>query len=228
MGSSGKKRGVAARGAVQIARRTANAVTHPRIVNVLEDIVEPEDEVIAVAAAERRLDAEEDAIRAAETETEPVVGFEIAQVQILEARRHLAGVVEDRAIYRREDLPSVFGLQQERVRIAEAVAMKAAKIIRSTQRRQVVERHLASLVGSGRRYQRAQREDASVAEEREVLLHLCGSALKRIGVRLEIIETLVCEQIASAAARIATRLAEIDVNGSFIPHEVRLIGEPRC
>src|SRR5687768_13280387 len=124
--------------------------SHPRRqrVNALKDIVEPEDEVRSAAAAERRLDTEEHAVGAPKAEAEAVVGLEIAEIQILDARRDLAGVVEDRAVNGREDLPAVFGLQQQRVLIAEAETVKAAEIVRSTEGPLIVDRKSTRLNSS--------------------------------------------------------------------------------
>jgi hypothetical protein len=48
-------------------------------------MTKPEDEVLALAAAERAFDAEEDAVHRAEPEADAVIGLEIAEVQILGA-----------------------------------------------------------------------------------------------------------------------------------------------
>src|SRR5688500_12927239 len=154
--------------------------SHPRRqrVNALKDIVEPEDEVRPAAAAERRLDTEEHAVGAPKAEAEAVVGLEIAEVQILDARRDLAGVVEDRAVNGREDLPAVFGLQQQRVLIAEAETVKAAEIVRSTEGPLIVERDSRPVVGVGDRDQPAEREEEPASQQRNVLLQINLGALE--------------------------------------------------
>src|SRR5262245_12993669 len=110
-GSSGKKRGSAPRPAIaktdsstrtNRSRAWCPAAAEPS----LEDMTEPPDEMGATAAAECAFDAKEHAVARAEPEADPVVRFEIAEGQILDPRRHLAGVVEDRAVDGREDLPA--------------------------------------------------------------------------------------------------------------------------
>src|SRR5688572_24598717 len=141
---------MAARGATvdHAAAATATSTRQARAAS-LEDIVEPEDEVLAVTAAERGFDSQEDAVGGAEPESDAVVGFQIAQVQILDPGRHLASVIEERAVHSREDLPSVFRLEEQRVLVAEAQAVEAAKVVGSAKRPLVIERHLRPVVGVG-------------------------------------------------------------------------------
>src|SRR5687768_18102610 len=225
MGSSGKNRGVAARGlnagdaAMPIASNPARAGLHTDR-TALEDIVEPEDEVRAAAAAECRLDTEEHAVRVSEAEAEAVVGLEIAQVQILDARRDLACVVEDRAVNGREDLPAVFGLQQQRVVVAKTKAVKAAKVVGSAERPLVKEGDTRTIVCLGHRDQSAQREDAPVSQQRDVLLQIDLGALERVGVAIQVVKALICEQVAAARARIAARLTVVDVHCALVAHEI--------
>src|SRR5687767_9042077 len=198
--------------------------SHPRRqrVNALKDIVEPEDEVRSAAAAERRLDTEEHAVGAPKAEAEAVVGLEIAEIQILDARRDLAGVVEDRPVNGREDLPAVFGLQQQRVLVAEAEAVKAAEVVRSAERPLVVERDSRTLVGVGHRDQPAQREYPPVSQQRDVLLQIDLGALERVGIAVQIVKALIREQVTAAGAGIPARLAEVHVDGALVAQEIRL------
>src|SRR5687767_7512369 len=113
IGSSGRNRDVAVRGAAKLAtiRRTTRQpkprifVAFVRFVAMkpfLEHMIERQDEVSASAAAERPLDPQEDAIDGPESKADAVVGLEPLERQLIELRRHHAGVVEDRAIDRGE------------------------------------------------------------------------------------------------------------------------------
>src|SRR5687768_4723805 len=122
-----------------------HAATTAATSNALENIVEPEDEVLPVAAAEGGLDAHEDAVRAAETKTKAVIRFQVAEVQILQARRDLAGVDKQGPVNGGEDLPAIFGLEQQRVVVAKTAAVKPAQIVRAAERPQVIEGHTGAL-----------------------------------------------------------------------------------
>src|SRR5215216_3981175 len=134
MGSSGKKRGAAAREATTDQAATTattyravqrdlenTALKNTALKNTaLKNIVEPEDEVPAVAAAECGFHAEEDTVRRPEPESDAVVGFQVLEVQVSDTRRNLAAVVEQRPVHGGEDLPTVLRLQQQRVPVSEA------------------------------------------------------------------------------------------------------------
>src|SRR5215813_172000 len=125
MGSSGKNAGVAPRPAIVSAPHASTIASARR----LEDMTEPHHEVLAFATAERSFDAQEDAVDGTEAEADPVVGLEIAEGKILGARCHLARIVEERAVDGGEDLPSVLGLEQQEIAIAETETAEAAQIV---------------------------------------------------------------------------------------------------
>src|SRR6266542_1894074 len=56
----------------------------------LKDMTKPHHEVLALATAERAFDAKEDAVDRSEAEADAVVGLEVAQREVLGARRNLA------------------------------------------------------------------------------------------------------------------------------------------
>src|SRR5688572_3467553 len=116
-GSSGKNFGAAA-----LPPRTsvaAHAMETPHAANRLEHIAKPENEVLTGTAAKCSLDAQEDAVSRPESEADAVVRLEVAQIQIFDARGHLARIVEQRAVDGCENLPAVLRLQQQQMSIAE-------------------------------------------------------------------------------------------------------------
>src|SRR5262245_33391619 len=120
MGSSGRKRGPAApRPAATIAdasspdRRAARSRTSV-------DIAAPEDEPVAVAAAERAPDSHEDAAVRAEAQADAVVVLELRPAQLRAPERHLPPFVKDAEVERGPDLHAVFGLDDGHVRAAES------------------------------------------------------------------------------------------------------------
>ena len=99
--------------------------------------------MLAVAAAEGAFHAEKYTVVRAEPEPDPIVGLQIAEGQIFETWCHFAGVVEDRAVNGREDLPAVFRLEQQHVTVAKSVPSEAAKIVRPAECSLKVKRHFA-------------------------------------------------------------------------------------
>src|SRR5918992_300087 len=98
-----------------------------------------QDEMFSAAAAERPLDAQENAVPRPEAEADAVVRFEVLEAEIAEAGCHAAGVVENGAVDSREDLPAILRLQQQHIAIPEAELPEAAEVVRSAQRALVVE-----------------------------------------------------------------------------------------
>src|SRR5262245_27418613 len=110
-------------------------------------MTEPENEMFAVAAAEGAFHAQKYAVVRAEPEPDAIVGLQVAEGQILETRRHFSGVVEDRAVNGREDLPAVLCLEKQHMSIAKAEPSEAAKIVRPAECSLKIKRHLAAWIG---------------------------------------------------------------------------------
>src|SRR6185503_5620936 len=188
----------------------------------LEDMAKPEDEVLAATAAERAFDAEEHAVPRAEPEAYAVVGFEIGEAKILESRRDAAGVIKDRAVNRREDLPAVLRLQEQDVLVAEAELAEPAQIVRAPEGPLVVERDVLSGVGIGGGHERPQGDHAAVAHERHVLLQVDVDAVEVVARKVPIVEPLIRDLVLPAPARITPRFAQVHVGGKLVPQEVWL------
>src|SRR5688572_14710612 len=203
-GSSGKNAGVALC-AVSVKTAQARAASG-NSQRVLEDMAEPQDEVGARGAAERTLDAEEDPIDRAESEADADVGLQIVQIDILETWGDLAGVVEDRAVHGGEDLPAVFRLEQEHVAVTESKVSEAAKIIGAAERSLEIERDFGPRVRIGRRDQRVQRHNTTVAQQRDVLLQVHVDAVEREPAAAAVIVSVIRQRVAPASAGIASRL----------------------
>src|SRR5262245_61304392 len=104
-------------------------------------MAECEDEMVPGAAAERAFDPEEDPAVGPEPEPDSVIRFEIPGREIPDPRGDFSGVVENGSVYGREDLPSVLGLQQQQVSIAEPELVEPSKVFVSTKGAQEIERH---------------------------------------------------------------------------------------
>ena len=102
-----------------------------------------------VAAAD--VDAEHSGVAGVNSESDPVRRLQVTEIQIAESRRHLAGVVEESAIERAEYPPAIFGIEQQKVSIAEPVVLVPTQRAAASQRRQQVEGNDAVLrcVGCG-------------------------------------------------------------------------------
>src|SRR4029453_4744781 len=107
----------------------------------LENPAKDDVEVFAIGAAKCRIDAHHDAGGRVEAEADPVVVLERLEIEILASDRNLSGVVEDRGVECRPDLPAIFALQQNRGLAAESIPTKTAEGVVAAERRQQEERH---------------------------------------------------------------------------------------
>src|SRR5262245_48026636 len=97
--------------------------------------------MLAITTPEPGIDTKDDRVVGVETEPEAVVGFEVLEIQIGSSGRHLARVVEERAVETAPDLVAVFALRENRVRSPEAVLPKATKRVVAAECRHQIERH---------------------------------------------------------------------------------------
>ena len=144
------------------------------------------------------------------------------QVEILATRGDLAGVVEDRAVHGREDLPPVLRLQQEQVAIAEPEILETAQIVGAAERALEIERDLGPGVGLRRRDERMQRQNPPVAQQRDVLLQVHLDAVEREPAAGAVVEPLIRQRVAAATTRIAARLTRVDVDRRLVLEDLRL------
>src|SRR5262245_4139047 len=168
-------------------------------------MTKPQDEMRTRGAAECALDAEEHAIGRSESEADAEVAFEIAQMEILTMRRHLADVVEEGAINRRENLPTILGLKKQRVAIAEAKMTEPAQVVGTAKRGLKVERHFCIRIGLSHDRTRAQRQNAAIAHERHVLLQVNVHAVEREQIASGVIVAVIGECVAATTPWVAAR-----------------------
>src|SRR5688572_18310823 len=190
-------------------------------------MTKPEDEMFSAAASEGPLDPKEYAAARTETKSNPVVRLEVAQVQVFEARSHLAGVVEDCPIDGGENLPPILGLQEQHMTVAKAEPPESPEIVRTTERSLQVEGNLATPVRVRSRDQRVKCQHPPVAKQGDVLLQVGFDPAKRVAVGVSVVETFDRESVAASTARVTTRLAIIQVCKNVIAHEVGLRDESR-
>src|SRR5262245_32360766 len=190
-------------------------------------MTEPEDEMLAVAAAEGTFHTKKYAGVTAEPEPDPIVGLQVAERQILETWRHFSGVVEDRAVNGREDLPAVLRLEQQHVGIAKAEPSEAAKIVRPAERSLKVERHFAAWIGVRRRDEGMECENATVVQHREVLLEVRFHTPKRVATAVEVVELLKRDGVSASPARITARLSVVQIRKELVTEEIGLNSQSR-
>src|SRR5687768_303586 len=94
--SSGKKRGDCESSGWMASVAATNA-TESRA-RYLEDIAKHDEEMLAFAAAKPGVDPKDRAVVGVETKTEPIVCFEVLEVEVVALHLHLARVVKERRI----------------------------------------------------------------------------------------------------------------------------------
>ena len=73
------------------------------------------------------IDPKENGSEGVEPEPKAGAGFEIAEVDVRTARRHLAGVAEDCQIQTGKRLPAIFRVEEQEILVAESVFAEAAQ-----------------------------------------------------------------------------------------------------
>src|SRR5262245_59881747 len=183
----------------------------------------PEHQMLAAAAAEGSFNPEEHAIERAESEPDAVVGLEVVEIQIVRVGGDLPRIVENGAVERREDLPSILGLQKQQVLVPEAVPVEPAQIVGPAQGPLEVEGHgrPGRVVGGGD--ERVQRDHTAIVEERDVLLEVAFQAVEVEPASFAVVELLEAERVFPSAPGIAAGLPVVDLATEVEAQEIGLL-----
>ena len=144
-----------------------------------------------------------------EADADAPVRLQVLEVEVLEAARHLAGVVEEREVERQAARnPPELRRRQERVAIAEAPGGVAAQRPATPEERQEIVGH-AIVIVEHRLHAAAEREHPRFAQDRQMLDDLAVEALEAVGL---VAVGIVGEGdgVEAAGARVAGRDAPVD------------------
>ena len=140
----------------------------------------------------------------------PKSSLQAVEIEIRHARRHLAGVVEERQVEIAVDHDAPLRLQQQAVLIAESPAAVAAQRRAAAKRRQHEERRLLAVLLAARSA-RAPRNDEhpGFAQDRDVL---DGFVLEHLEAEHVVPVVVVVQRhaVEAAAARVAGRRAPVE------------------
>ena len=154
--------------------------------------------MLAIATPKGSVHAKDDAVIRVEAESDPIVGFEVVEVEIGAAHGDLSGVVEERGVESGPDLKAILRLQEERMWTAEPIVAVPAERIVPAKRRHQVEGHLLAGSGLRRRGRHASHQHAPLREKADELPKVHVQA--REGVRRQIAIVVVTELGAVPAA----------------------------
>src|SRR5262245_8629374 len=191
----------------------------------LENSAEDNVEVLAISTSKARVDAKHDRFVRVESESKPVILFEILEIEVVALVRHFAGVVEQRAVEAAPDLPAVFRLGEDRVRPAEPVLPEPPERVVSAERGHQVERHDRVVRGAGRRYEEARGDYAASCEEPDELPEIRAEPVHGEAPGRSVGEVRVVEPVPPAAPRVL-RLAIIDFDERGRAQVVDRLAEP--